>query len=98
VCVSVESERAASGVDADTGEDVPSRAGVTAVPPGRRPDTAADTGQFSVSLGELSTTVSFPPVLQHCCSCDRNVVKCVKSCAVYLHQFPCGVSCPPVDK
>jgi len=44
VCVSVESERAASGVDADTGEDVSSGARITAVPPGRRPDTAADTG------------------------------------------------------
>lgn len=45
-CVSLEAEWATSSVDADAGEAVSPRAGVAAVPPGRRPNTASDTGQL----------------------------------------------------
>ena len=45
---SVEAKRASPGVNADTGEAVPSGARVSAIPPGRRPHTASDTGQISL--------------------------------------------------
>jgi len=46
VCGSVEAQWTASGADADPGEVVSPGAGVSAIPSGRRPDTAADPGRY----------------------------------------------------